>query len=153
NPPREPTPSGSRARVMTFLPDHGVALLENRTHPPTAPAEQQVWTYRYAAPPAERDPPPAPPTALRVLAGRHAVELSWKASPSKGVARYVVYRGEGELPWKAPLRRVGAVQGTSFTDRELKTGLYHYAVAAEDGEGRAGALSRRVRSQPPLVEG
>src|SRR5262249_19128129 len=136
DPPQEPTPSGSRARLLTFLPDHGVALLENRTHPPTAPAEQQVWTYRYAFPPADRNPP-APPTGVRLAAGKDAVTLGWKASTSKGVERYAVYRGEGEQPWKAELRRVGAVkagegEGLKYVDRSVKPGVvYHYAVAAE----------------------
>jgi len=48
NPPREPDASGNRARLLTFLPDHGLAILESRTHPPQGPAEQQIWTYRYS---------------------------------------------------------------------------------------------------------
>jgi hypothetical protein len=48
NPPREPDPSGNRARLLTFLPDLGVAVLETRTHPPQGPAEQQIWSYRYS---------------------------------------------------------------------------------------------------------
>lgn len=157
NPSREPTPSGNRARLLTFLPDHGVALLENRTHPPTAPAEQQVWTYRYAFSPADRDPPLGPPTGLSLTAGKEEMSLEWKR-PSKATARYVVYRGEGEQPWKADLRRIGVVkaregEGPKFVDRTVKPGVvYHYAVAAEDAKGRAGKMSRRARSQPPLVE-
>jgi fibronectin type 3 domain-containing protein len=148
NPPREPTPSGNRARLMTFLPDHGVALLENRT-----PSEQQVWTYRYASPAVDHDPPA--PTGLTLSAGKKSVTLAWKPSASKSVARYVIYRGEGEQPWKADLRRVGVVKAgeLKFVDHTVKPGVvYHYAVAAEDAKGRAGARSRRARSQPGLVE-
>src|SRR5207247_10698716 len=47
DPPREPDASGNRARLLTFLPDAGVAVLESRTHPPQGPAEQQIWTYRF----------------------------------------------------------------------------------------------------------
>ena len=38
NPPREPDPSGSRARNLVFAPDINAFLLENRTHPPSGPS-------------------------------------------------------------------------------------------------------------------
>jgi hypothetical protein len=155
NPPREPDTSGNRARLLTFLPDHGVAVLENRTHPPSGPAEQQVWTYRYATPPAEVDPLPAAPTGLAVRTFADRAVLSWKPSPSKNVARHAVLRGEGELPWKATLRRVATVETkqTAYEDKDVKPGtVYHYAVVAEDANGRAGPPSARARTQPALVE-
>jgi hypothetical protein len=156
NPPREPGPSGNRARLLTFLPDHGVAVLENRTHPPTGPAEQQIWTYRYAHASAQSNPPPAAPLDLAVRTSADRAVLNWKASPSKNVARYFVLRGEGELPWKATLRRIAEVDRTrtSYEDREVKPGVvYHYAVQAGDAGGRSGPSSNRARSQPCVVEG
>jgi hypothetical protein len=150
NPPKEPTPSGSRARLLTFLPDHGVALLENRTHPPTAAAEQQMWTYRYAFPSKEKQPERAkskrvynqPPLVEDVVASVKSVkevELSWKAPPGGDVAGYQIERAvvevwtEDELnvekkhtpPLKEPsvasLRRIGAFETlTKKPVKELK---------------------------------
>jgi hypothetical protein len=156
NPPREPAPSGNRARLLTFLPDHGVAVLENRTHQPLSPNEQQIWTYRYAHPGTERNPPPAAVAAPSLRTHADRAVLSWKASSSKSVTRYVVLRGEGELPWKATLQRLAEVARgqTSYEDRDVKPGrVYHYAVQAVDAAGRSGPLSQRARTQPRVVEG
>ncbi len=60
NPVHEPDPSGNRARNLVFAPEINAFLLENRTHPPQGPAEQQVWAYRVG--PAA----PAPPSARAV---------------------------------------------------------------------------------------
>ncbi len=150
NPPGEPGPSGNRARLLTFLPDHGVAVLENRTHPPSGPAEQQIWTYCYARPALPRDPLP-PPSGLKVRTRRGRVVLSWR--PAENAARYVVLRGEGEQPWKAELKPIVKVDKPGFEDRSVKPGtVYHYAVRAEDAGGRGGPLGGRGRTQPPLVE-
>jgi hypothetical protein len=58
DPPREPDVSGNRARLLTYLTGQGMAILENRTHPPSGPAEQQIWTYRYARPDGKGPNPP-----------------------------------------------------------------------------------------------
>jgi hypothetical protein len=155
DPPREPDPSGNRARMLTYLPDRNLFVLEDRTHPPEGPAEQQIWTYRFANSPPEPNPPPAPPTQVRVVTGNDSAEVSWQASPSPGVAGYAVDRGEGEHPWEATFREVGrpAKDETSFRDDGLKRGsVYHYRVRAADAAGRLGPESATARTQPRVVE-
>src|SRR5205807_549368 len=109
--------------------------------PPQGPAEQQIWTYRFARPGREANPPPLPPAGVRVTTGKDSAGLTWKASPSPNVARYVISRGEGEHPWEVTYREVARVGGglTTFRDADLKRGtVYHYAVRAADRDGRLG---------------
>lgn len=49
----EPDPSGNRNRVLMYLPDENLFVLENRVKD-----KQQIWTFRYAE---------APPTATQFL--------------------------------------------------------------------------------------
>ena len=63
------------------------------------------------------------------------MRLAWVASPDPDVARSIVYRGrEG-----AALERVGstAAPGTTFTDRNVPSGRWRYAVSAQDTSSRA----------------
>jgi hypothetical protein len=155
DPSREPDASGNRARLLTFLPDVGLAVLESRTHPPQGPAEQQIWTYRYARPAADSNPPPSPPTAVRVTTGKESATLTWKQSPTAAVAGYHIYRGEGEHPWEVTFREVGRVgpRETSFQDHGLKRGVvYHYTLRAADAAGRTGPESPKARTQPRTLE-
>jgi hypothetical protein len=154
DPPREPDASGNRARLLTFIPELNLAYLETRTHPPQGPAEQQIWTYRFARPP---DEPKTllPPTEVRVTTGKDSADLSWKASPSANVATYVISRGRGEHPWEAAGHEVGRVPAgsTSFRDAGLERGtVYHYTVRAADAGGRPGPESAKARTQPCVVE-
>ncbi len=93
-PPREPDPSGNRARQLTFAPALNVMILENRTQ---RPREQQIWTYRYAAAPEDASPgAPVPARArqrerppivedVRVsVRSPRRVEVTWEAP--RGVA-------------------------------------------------------------------
>jgi hypothetical protein len=154
-PPREPDPSGNRARLLTFVPEPDLVVLENRTHPPEGSAEQQIWTYRFARPEAETNPPPLPPTHVRVTTGKDGAELTWQASPSANTAGYIVYRGAGEHPWEAAYQEVGRTKAADeqFADRGLKRGtVYYYAVRAVDAGGRVGPESGKARTQPHVVE-
>jgi hypothetical protein len=155
NPPREPDASGNRARLLTFVPDLGFAVLETRTHPPQGPAEQQIWTYRFARRADEANPAPLPPSDVRVATANDSAELTWKPSPSVAVAGYAVYRGEGQYPWEATFREVGRVgkEGMSFRDNGLKQGtVYHYLIRTVDAAGRTGPESARARTQLRVVE-
>jgi hypothetical protein len=155
DPPREPDASGNRARLMTYLPDLNLTVLESRTHPPQGPAEQQIWTYRYANPKQTANGPPSPPTELHLATGKEDAKLSWKANPSANAATYVVYRGEGTTPWEVSYREIGRVDGkqTAFHDKGLRTGrVYYYLVRAADAAKRLGPESVKVRTQPRIIE-
>ena len=79
--------------------------------------------------------PPGPPTELVAIPSEGAVRLAWVAGPDPDVARYIVYRGrEG-----AALERVGSTTApaTTFTDRNVPSGRWRYAVSAQDTSSRA----------------
>ncbi|MCS6862800.1 MAG: hypothetical protein NZT92_21050, partial [Abditibacteriales bacterium] len=113
NPPQEPDPSGNRARQLMFAPELNLAILENRTHPPQGPHEQQIWTYRYA----EGQPAPPPPPRARsqsplvedvvvsVLSPQQ-VEVSWRAPDAKDVGGYHVERAPVEVLTEDQLTRL-----------------------------------------------
>jgi len=89
NPPREPDPSGNRARQLVFAPEFNVAILENCTHPPHGPREQQIWTYRYAEgipklkfpEPVARDCPPVVEDVVVSVMDATMVEVTWETPP------------------------------------------------------------------------
>ncbi len=116
NPTPEPTTSGSRARNLVFAPELNAFLLENRTHPPSGPAEQQVWAYRLS----ERKPTPAatsplpPPRpqprliediVVSVLTPKQ-IALTWKKSPAPDLAGYHVERARVEVATEDQLKRL-----------------------------------------------
>lgn len=109
NPPREPDPSGNRARVLAYAPELGVTLLENRTHRP-GPPEQQIWTYRYGdrkpAPPGRpkpRRPEPAVVEDLVVsVVSPVEIDLAWKGE----AAGYHVERAPVEVLTEDQLKRL-----------------------------------------------
>ena len=156
NPPREPDPSGNRARLLTFLPDHGLAILENRTHPPHGPAEQQIWTYCYAKPTPESLWRPT--TTLRVRTQTDSAVLTWNHE-GQPPAQWAIYRGEGNQPWLSNYRRIAAVPGQQnrYEDRGLERGrVYYYYVRGEavtdKPAGGPVPESNRARTQPRIVE-
>lgn len=148
DPPENPPASGNRARVMVSLTGRNAILLENRTD-----SEQQIWTYRYAAPKA--DSAPKPPTEVRVSTNGDKAILEWKPSASPDIAGYTIHRGTGDKPWLvdyAQIARVGADQ-TRYEDSGLARGKVHYYfVRAVDSQNRASDESAKARTQPRLVE-
>ena len=84
DPPREPDPSGSRARMLAYVPDPALTVLENRTHPPQGPAEQQIWTYRPAGPGVDAPPAPEPPAAGPRDDGRRSRDADLDGLPRGG---------------------------------------------------------------------
>jgi hypothetical protein len=84
--------------------------------------------------------PPKPPSEVVAVPSEGAVRLVWIGSPDADVGRYLIYRGrEG-----GPLERVGstASPGTTFTDREVTSGRWRYAVSAQDTSSRANESAR-----------
>lgn len=154
NPPREPDSSGSRRRVMNFVPESGLVLMENRWDPPKAEHEQQMWTYCYAPVKPLRNPLPDAPTDLRVATTNSGATLTWKASASPGVTQYVIYRGTGEKPWQVKLEQIGAVEGKElkYDDAKMNPGtVYFYAVASANPDV-VGPRDAIIRTQPHVVE-
>ncbi len=84
NPTAEPEPSGNRARNLIFAPELNLAILENCT---SKPREQQVWTYRFGAAPADfklptiqaRDVVPLVSDAVVSVIDTRRVEVHWLA--------------------------------------------------------------------------
>jgi len=149
---QEPDPSGSRNRVLLYLPDQNLFVLENRTHSENSEEgrEQQIWTFRWAEAPA---PAPAPRN-LRATTTPDSVKLSWEPPADAGKVSYNVYRSRAEKPWLVQWQQAakGVVQ-TTWTDQSVKNGeLWYYQVRSVDDGGRESAPSFIVRSQPPVVE-
>ncbi len=143
-PPREPDPSGARNRVLLYLPDRNLFVLENRTT-----EEQQIWTFRYAATPAPR---PAPQD-LRVTTDANGATLSWTAPPGGGDLHYNAYRADGGVPWRTEFGRIAeGLADTVYRDAGIgRAELHYYEVRAVDGGGDEGPPSLVKRTQPPVV--
>jgi len=158
DPPREPDPSGNRARQLMFAPELGMVVLENRVERGARDEpEQQVWTYRSPDSGSGDDRPLSPPRELRVVTEESAASLQWE-SPAVGQPdRLVVERGTGERPWQVQYEPIAELKGESirYDDNELRRGtVYYYRVRAVWGEGENAreAKSNVARSQPPVVD-
>jgi hypothetical protein len=154
-PAREPDGWGNRSRALVALPDQNLILAEVRVNTTDRAAgtdrEQQVWTFRYSE--ARPDPAPQPPAGLTVKTEARAVELAWKASSSRNVTGYIVYRGMGEPPWRVEYKQIAKVDKPLFRDEDVKPGIvYSYFVRAPTRDGAEGSDSVRVRAQPQVVE-
>ena len=84
--------------------------------------------------------PPSPPTGLVAVPSAGAVRLAWNRSPEADVAVYAVYRASeaGEFV------RIGTTTplGLVYTDRDLRPGVYRYAVTALDKARRPNESAR-----------
>lgn len=140
---QEPELSGARNRVLLYLPDRNLFVLENRTR-----EEQQIWTFRYA----EAPPPPPRVEDLRLTTTAQGVRLEWKA-PAGDNLRYAVWRGKGLTPWSAELAPLAqGIEGTRWEDRGLAPGtLAFYQVRTMESTGRMLAGSPLVSTRPPVV--
>ncbi len=138
---------GTRDRLMEYLPDRNIVILESRGQ------DQQIWTYRYKVPPPPAPRPPTP-TDLKVEVmedGR--ATLSWQGFPSTRSFLFRVYRAQADLPWRTGFKQVTdkPVTGTTFADSGLQAGkVYCYYVTAVAGQAE-GLPSARIRTQPRLI--
>jgi hypothetical protein len=109
--PKESPPGfGNRRRVMAYVPELNVIVMENYVNPalkvPDIDREQQMWTYRYAEPKempkavstkvARPRPPPVAGLVASVLTGPR-VKLTWLASAEANVVGYHVERAVVEV--------------------------------------------------------
>jgi len=127
NPDPEPHQSGNRARNILYAPELNAVLLENRTHPPQGPAEQQVLAYRFAgssrgneAPSPSKKPGAGKEESFLISAktprivedmvvsvvSPTRVELTWKKSVETNVTGYFVYRAPVEVASEDQLKRL-----------------------------------------------
>jgi hypothetical protein len=147
----EPPGGGNRRRIMAYVPDQNVVLMENYVNPPQkipgVDREQQIWSFRAGAAPADKGLP-APQGVVIKITGKGA-ELRW--TPVPGAERYIVTRWNGEQSWKAKPVGLGAVQEPHMTVPLAKGVKASFTVRAENAAGASGP-SQRVRTQPPLVE-
>lgn len=158
SPPQEPQGWGSRRRIMTYVPDLNVTLMESYVNPTSKVAgvdrEQQIWTYRYA------DAKAAPaPSKLKVVTTAAAATLLFSARADQ--TDWTVYRGEGEgsLPWKIDYGEIGKfsqnvpIDGEMrFVDKSVKPGGSYFYYVRPNGARGPGIASNKARTVPPLTE-
>jgi hypothetical protein len=109
--PKEAPPGmGNRRRIMAYIPDLNVIVMENYFTPAQKKAgvdrEQQMWTYRYAdvkpgAKIAAKEPvrtkPPLVTGLVASVLGPRKVKLAWQPSKSAGVVGYNIERAVVEV--------------------------------------------------------
>ncbi len=107
-PMREPDGFGSRSRVMTYVPDLNLFVLEAYINPtqrvPGVEREQQIWTYRLAEAKAAANPetkvrmePRIVEDAVVSVISAKEVALTWPESSDRKVAGYHVERAVVEV--------------------------------------------------------
>ena len=160
NPPREPDYSGTRGRLMRYLPDRNIVILEGRTR-----NEQQIWTYRLGAQKVhtalrwlKHKQPPMHPTELTAETQPGGkVKLAWKGVDA--AVGYHVYRSHTREPWQVAFGKLtkDPVKTTTFLDAELSPGkIYTYRVTAAVRTGPAlyvgpGPIPEKVIELEPSV--
>jgi hypothetical protein len=144
SPKREPDPSASRARNLSYWPEANLFVLESVAGDHSGP---QLWTYRYAE--AKGDTAaPAPPVELRVTAADGQARLAWRAAASGGAKSYAVYRAPADAPWQAKFERIATTGETSYIDAEFKPGSAVAYRVASVSEGAESPPSATARTQP-----
>lgn len=154
NPQREPDPTGNRARVLVYADALRMAVLENRTRSEPGPPEQQMWTYCFKPIARTAVLRLEAPTDLKLTTTSTSVKLLWQASRSQGVTDYIVYRGTGVHPWTVEYEPIAKldVDETVYEDSNIeRQTVYYYCVGAA-GLKDVSPRSRKVRTQPPIVE-
>jgi hypothetical protein len=101
--------------------------------------------------------PPPPPAYVAAVAMDGAVELTWRASPSRDVGGYYVYYGTAKGEYLESKCPIDAGNKTSIIIDGLKNGtIYYFAIAAynkpENGGQRfipeTGEFSREASARP-----
>src|SRR5205807_237182 len=104
--PKEAPPGfGNRRRIMAYVPDLNVIVMENYVNPvqrvPGTNREQQMWSYRYAevnggtkiaAKEPVRTRPPLVEGVVASVLGPRQVNVTWRPSRSAGIVGYHVER-------------------------------------------------------------
>ena len=90
---------------------------------------------------------PLPPTQVNAIGGINSVELEWEAVAASDLAGYIVWRSEGD----APFRKMGdPVTVPSFSDKEVRSGVkYRYKIASVDTLGNESTPGAPVEFTAP----
>jgi hypothetical protein len=154
-PAQEPQGWGNRRRIMAAVPDQNVVLLESYVNPttkvPGIDREQQIWTYRSSE--STRSSATRPPENIVVATQADSATLRWQAQPD--AQSYTIFAGDGETPWKIEFQKLATVPKNqhAYEDSCAPRGKPRfYYVCANDASGKPGEPSRKVRTQPKLVE-
>jgi hypothetical protein len=103
-----PDPSGSRNRILTYLEDQNLFVLENNTDVVGADGkktrEQQIWTFRYKS---ARGPAPVMPTGVRVVPEEGRTRLHFRPDGAEGRMSWYVERADGGDPSRLEFKSVG----------------------------------------------
>ena len=128
---REPYATGARSRVMTFVPDQNLFLIDAYIRPTERVSdierEHQIWTYRYAE--AKPDRAPQPPTGVRVTKQPRIVEDAVVS---------VISAKEVRLTWEPPAGQ------TDIAGYHVERAIVE--VFSED------EVQRLKKDTPPLAE-
>jgi hypothetical protein len=139
--------NGDRNRVLLYLPDRNLFVLECRTK-----NEQQIWTFRYADAPQTG---PAPRNVRLALRGDNEVVLDWSAPGAGGDWKYNVFRALDSNPGRRQWQLIAkAHDETSFVDRLQDSNVkqpHCYRVAAVDRTGKPGFPSTIARTRPAVI--
>ncbi len=150
NPRREPDPSASRARNLSYWPEQNLFVLETVAADKSGP---QIWTYRFAK--RSDGFPIDPPLDLRlsteVRESGFRVALAWPPSKSKKVASYNVYRAKAATSWNAQFEKIANTKDAAYNDDTVAAGEIHfYRVTLINQAGRESRPSRLARTQPRI---
>lgn len=117
-PNREPDGNGNRCRVMTYVPDQNLFVMEAYIHPsqrvPGVDREQQIWTYRFGDAKPTALPKPKIRTQPRIVEDAvvsvispKEVRLNWKPPAGKiDIAGYIVERAVVEVYTEDEIHRL-----------------------------------------------
>lgn len=87
--------------------------------------------------------------AIGVTVQGHKVDLSWRASNSKGVIGYNIYRAQKST---GPYRKINSTLdgSTAYTDTSVVNGAtYYYATTAVNSKERESVYSNKARAKIP----
>jgi hypothetical protein len=87
-------------------------------------------------------------TMVIQAAAEHVVDLKWKASDSKNIAGYNVYRGPDGVKWTKI--NAGLVAATDYDDSTVSNGsTYYYSATAVNIEGEESKKTAAVKISVP----
>jgi len=151
-----PDPSGSRSRILLYLPDRNLFVLENNT-PVDGEREQQIWTFRYADAPQKAA---APEPAVRRIPDwlKDGIPAQTPDVPAAMIAD-VIDTNRVELRWTKAKQATGYIVERApvavYSNQQAARIAKRYADADEFGVGavRAVGAFESITAEPVDVPG